>query len=334
MVISSHQLSCLFLVIFLLSTITTSLELASRCLSSFAPGECPCSRRSSPSLDFCLMSTDQPDECRQRTCSAHYVCDCNGDTLCRTVNVRSTLTCRTPVAGDGTCQCSRNILHQSGSRPTTLIALRPLKRVHSLEEYTSTKFCTEGPDYWSSETGVSLLRKNWHLIADASHPHSPFSSSDLSLLRFGHSGHAVSFTSPETVAHGLRIGVTRHGPLKGDLVDPRESDSMNRMASECISAAVSVEFAKRGLPTRPGVYTRPVQFSQRMVLQACPYLSKNNQAVGMSVENLLNRAMLATGEFPLDDTALSHEDVMQACVAIHRNFNACNVNVGCVAVTD
>lgn len=122
-------------------------------------------------------------------------------------------------------------------------------------------------------------------------------------------------------------------PIEGEILDPVDHQSVNLMTAECVAALLSIKLASQGIATRRNAAVVPFDMANRMVLQPCAYLPKSNPAVGMNLGRVMARAMLATGQFPLDDATMSHDDVAQACSAINRNFEACQVDVGCLAVT-
>lgn len=97
---------------------------------------------------------------------------------------------------------------------------------------------------------------------------------------------------------------------------------------------LAVRLAQHGIATRDGIAVERFDALERWVLKPCSLLSAANPAVGMSVRRLLERVHLATGEFALDDAGLSQVHVVEACGAVNRNFELCQVDLGCVAVVE
>lgn len=151
------------------------------------------------------------------------------------------------------------------------------------------------------------------------------------IFHFGHDGHAVSFSSAASLSSGISRVVSESGSISGEVVDA-SSSGVNRLVSECSAALVNARLGTLGLGTRAGAAPPSLDVAERMVVQACPHVGRGNAAVGMSVGQVLERAMRATGEFPMDEGGLSYEDATQACKAINRNFERCAVDLRCVAV--
>lgn len=151
------------------------------------------------------------------------------------------------------------------------------------------------------------------------------------LFRFGHQGHAVTFTSAHSLSMALSHVSSEAGFVSGEPLDS-SSPGVNRLVSECSAALINARLGTLGLGTRARAAPPAFDVAGRLVLQACPHVSRGNAAVGMSVGQVLERAMRATGEFPLDEGGLSHEEAVQACMAINRNFEGCAVDLGCVKV--
>lgn len=216
-----------------------------------------------------------------------------------------------------------------------LVPLRPHRPLHSLRALIPRNniFCSERPSFWASSHGLDLLQRHWTLAA-RQYRDSPLGANTY-LVRFGHPGHAVSFTTPDALAASLPTHLLHNTPTDGDIIDPERTSPLSHMTAECMAASISIALASQGIPTREHATATPrFDMSTRMVLQPCSYLPRSNPAVGMDLGTFMDRAMLATGHYPLDDAALSHQHVTQACMAINRNFETCQVDVGCIAVSE
>lgn len=151
------------------------------------------------------------------------------------------------------------------------------------------------------------------------------------LFRFGHRGHEVSFSSASRMSEALSSETGAPGDVRGDVTDGSWRKLDGRV-SECATAVVNVRLAWHGVGTRRESAPPAFDVAGRMVLQACPHLPASNAAVGMSVGRVLQSAMLATGEERTEDAGFGYLEAMQACRAINRNFEGCQVDAGCVAV--
>lgn len=245
--------------------------------------------------------------------------------------VRSLLKCHSGVDADGTCSCDRHVLTQPSEHHSQLVPLRPNRSIQSIDVLKlKTRICTERPSFWISETATNLLHSSWSFIAAINHE-APLQNPQP-VLRFGHPGHAVTFTNAQAIARSMPHVYPSIVSVDNDLIDPVRTAAVNPLTAECLSAVINVQLATHGIPTRQSIAVSPFDVRNRMVLQECPHLPKTNPAVGMTIANLLERAMLATGSLPLHDAAMSHQDVHQACQAINRNFERCQVDMGCVAI--
>lgn len=123
------------------------------------------------------------------------------------------------------------------------------------------------------------------------------------------------------------------GAIDGELIDPHLSPA-NPVITECVAALLAIRLAARGVATRPGIEVGPYEAGEKWILQPCAVLRRDNPAVGMSVERLLERVTWGTGDWPQDDGGVGHADLVEGCRAVNRNFELCQVDLGCIVLTE
>lgn len=306
-----------FTTIILLLTQATSLHLASRCLSGYDPGHCPCSARASFSPTFCLIPLSS-DTCVQTGCETPYVCDCSGTTLCRLYPLSSILRCTNRVKMDGRCTCIREFVNSPGAQSTVLRPLRPLGRTKLLP--LRDTFCSERLSFWNRKDASPLLHHAFQLASEAEYV------SSARKLRFGRATHSVTFTSPAALQ---RIAQSpRTGPkfLPFGSVDPLHVPAV---PAECIGALLSIRLAKARVATRNEVRVSPFDPAS-IVFSSCKLLAKDHPAVGMSVERFMENAKMSLSPYPDCNGQMDHLQVWQGCRVLNANFEGCTRDLGCL----
>lgn len=303
----------------LLLTRGTALHLASRCLSGYDPGYCPCSARASFSPTFCLTPVSF-GTCVQTGCETSYICDCSGTTLCRRYPLNSTLRCTNRVKMDGRCSCIREFVNSPGAQSTVLRPIRPLGKINPLPSRDT--FCSERLSFWNREDASALLHHAFQLASETEHfPSTP-------KLRFGRATHSITFTS---VAAVRRIARTpRIGPklLPFGSVDPLYVPAV---PAECIGALLSILLAKAEVATRNEVKVSPFDTAS-VVFSSCKLLEKDHPAIGMSVDRFMENAKMSLSPYPDHNGQMDHLQVWQGCRVLNANFEGCTRDLGCLRV--
>eukprot|EP00177_Eucheuma_denticulatum_P000934 GFKZ01001696.1.p1 GENE.GFKZ01001696.1~~GFKZ01001696.1.p1 ORF type:complete len:333 (-),score=23.96 GFKZ01001696.1:414-1412(-) len=322
----------LVLVLLLPPPFTLSLSPTAHCTTETPPHHCRCSL-SLTHPPFCLSHT--PTHCIQHPCPPSYVCDCAGDTFCRLSPIRSTPLCLRHVSALGTCPCHRSKFPSAPNQAPLYLVL-PLRSFHSSLQPPNRPFCTERPHFWSQQ-GEDLLIDLWtHLSDSFPNQQEGTPTTSLHVIQLGHPGHAVTFTTPQALSHALTIDITSHpshapSAIEGELIDPHLSPA-NPVITECIATLLAIRLATKGVATRPGIEVAPYNAGKKWILQPCALLRADNPVVGMTVERLLERVTWGTGEWPQDDGGVGHADLLDGCRAVNRNFELCQVDLGCIVL--
>lgn len=161
--------------------------------------------------------------------------------------------------------------------------------------------------------GLKLLSTHWTSV-----------STD-GVLTVGHALQVVSFRSAGSVPRALSTARAR--------ARSQDDTRLTTFMEQCIAALLTTRLIVAGISTRMAHedIDRGID-ADHLVLQACPYLPNGHAVVGMSVARFFERARLLDGALPTDEEALSREEVEQGCLAINRNFERCEVDVGCLGV--
>lgn len=172
--------------------------------------------------------------------------------------------------------------------------------------------------------GAELLRLHWERVARM--------ETGGKEIRIGRPGHQVVFHTPDALIRAMGASILDDdGMIVGTQHDP---DQVGGLVSECMSLLLAVRLAEVGVGTRVGMEGASGDVGDRWVVQGCGAVHTENRVAGMSVRRVLERAMWVTGERPEDEGGVSRDDVEQACRAVNRNFELCQVDLGCVAVME